>query len=201
MSKTQKEKVRKIPVKEFNRVMKETYVPEETFVWNDIEVTIKKNISLKEMLGFVDAAVNSCFSEATNTYMPEVKDFAIRVNVLERYANFTMPSDVEAQYDLVYCTDIFERILEHINIAQFDDILTAIEKRTTHMAQANIEAINQQMNELYTSFDNIQTCLGGIFNNINEDDIRNISNALSNGTIDEEKLVNAYIKGTHSGKE
>ena len=98
-------KTKKISVNAFQKVMKETYSPTYTFDWNGIEVTVNKTLSLKDMLEFVDDVVKSCFTEETNRYLPEVKDFVIRVCILEKYANFTMPQNVENQYELVYCTD------------------------------------------------------------------------------------------------
>lgn len=189
-------KVKKITVNAFERVMKENYTPTETFDWNGVEVTVKKTLSLKEVLEFVDSVVKSCFTRDTNTYMPEIKDFATKVCILEKYANFTMPSNVETQYTLIYCTDAVERVLGYVNPQQFNEICAAIAKKVDNLAQANIEAVNKQMNELYNAFDNLQSRLAGLFEGVNNDDIRAVAGALANGTLDEEKLVKAYTNQT-----
>ena len=41
------QKVKKISVRAFDKIMKETYTPFEVIKWNDIEITITKNLTLK----------------------------------------------------------------------------------------------------------------------------------------------------------
>lgn len=189
-------KIKRISVNAFEKVMKETYIPTEVFDWNGIEVTVKKTLSLKEMLEFVDSVVKSCFTKDTDTYMPEIKEFATKVCILEKFANFTMPNNAESQYALVYHTDAVSRVLEHINVGQFNEICDAIDKKTNNIAQANIEAVNRQMNELYNAFDNLQNEIASMFNGVSNDDIRAVAGAVANGGIDNEKLVAAYLDKT-----
>ena len=186
-------KMKKISVNAFEKAMKDTYTPTETFDWNGIEVTVKKNLSLKEMLEFVDIVVKSCFTKDTNAYMPEIKDFATKVCILEKYANFTMPRNVETQYTLIYHTDAVERVLGYVNPQQFNEICVAIAKKVENLAQANIEAVTKQMNELYASLDNMQTQFSKVFDGIDEESISEIVNAFGNGVIDEEKLAKAVL--------
>lgn len=187
-------KIKKISVNAFEKVMNETYnTPTESFDWNGIEVTVKKTLSLKEMLEFVDGVVKSCFTEDTNTYMPEIRNFATNVCVLEKYANLTMPRSVAKQYELIYQTNIVDEILAYINQKQFDEIRVAITKKIDHIAQANIEAVTKQMNELYSSFDNLQTQFAALFDGISGEDIQAMTTALMSNSLDEEKIVKAYI--------
>lgn len=183
---------KKVSINAFENIMKDTYTPTETFDWNGIEVTVKKNLSLKEMLEFVDGVVKSCFNKDTNAYMPEIKDFTTKVCVLEKYANFTMPRNVETQYNLIYQTDAVDRVLGYVNTQQFNEICAAIDKKVENIAQANIESMNRQMNELYNAFNNLQTKLSDLFDGVDNDDIRAVSSAIANGTLDEEKIVKAY---------
>lgn len=194
-------KTKKISVNAFQKVMKETYSPTYTFDWNGIEVTVNKTLSLKDMLEFVDDVVKSCFTEETNRYLPEVKDFVIRVCILEKYANFTMPQNLENQYELVYCTDAVQQVMKYINPEQYNSIITSIENKINNIAQANIEAINQQMNELFNSFDNLQDKLGGLFAGLNSDDITNLTKAIADGGLDNEKLVEVYMNKSRAQTE
>lgn len=182
----------RISVNAFENVMKETYEPTEKFNWNGIEVTVKKNLSLNEMLEFVNIVVSTCFSNESNSYMPEVRDFATRICILDKYANFTMPKNIKTQYELVYCTDAVEQVLQHVNSNQFNEIELSISKKIDNMSQANIEAVNKQMNELFNEFNNLQNSLASLFDGIENIDIRAFAGAISNGGIDEEKLVKAY---------
>lgn len=194
-------KTKKISVNAFQKAMKETYNPTYTFDWNGIEVTVNKTLSLKDMLEFVDDVVKSCFTEETNRYLPEVKDFVIRVCILEKYANFTMPQNLENQYELVYCTDAVQQVMKYINPEQYNSIITSIENKINNIAQANIEAINQQMNKLFNSFDNLQDKLGGLFAGLNSDDITNLTKAIADGGLDNEKLVEVYMNKSRTPTE
>ena len=189
-------KIKRISVNAFEKVMKETYAPTETFDWNGIEVTVKKNLSLREMLEFVDGVVKSCFSSETNAYIPEIMEFATKVCILEKYANFTMPSNVESQYALIYCTDAVECVLPHVNTDQLAEIKHAISKKVENIANANIEAVNKQMTEIHAAFDGLQNQLTGMFDGVSTEDIRAMAEALTNGALDEEKLVKAYMSQT-----
>lgn len=186
-------KAKRISVNALEKVVKDTYAPTVTFNWNDIEVTVKKNLSLREMLEFVNDVTKSCFTADTSSYMPEIKDFAIKACVLEMYANFTMPRNVEAKYDLIYHTDAFESVLNHINMRQFGEICHSIDKKIENLAQANIEAVNKQMNELYNAFNNLQSHLSNLFTDIQSEDIQKIAGAMAEGGLSEEALVKAYM--------
>lgn len=187
-------KAKKISIASFDKIMKETYTPVQTIEWNGKEITIKHTLPFKEMLVFVDSVTKSCFVSDTGTYLPEVKVFAIKCCVLEMYANFTLPSNVEHRYELVYNTDAFDVVLQHINIKQFNEIIDAISEKVENIAQANIENINTQMQEVYSAFDNLQKQFNSIFAGVNAEDISNFMGAISNSGLDETKLVKAYAE-------
>lgn len=196
-------KIKRITINAFEKVMKETYKPTELVDWHGVEITVKKTLSLTEMMEFVDTVVGSCFTDNGSVYLPEVQDFVIKVCVLEKYANFTMPRNVKSQYELIYQTDALETVLAHVNPQQFNEICMAITKKIDNLAQANIETVHRQMNDLYTAFDNIQNQLSAMFAGIGENDVRAVVEAVSNGALDEEKLVRAYtaVKNEKSGEE
>ena len=74
-----KKKIQKISVNAMDEIMKR-FDTVETIEWNGLQVVIKKNLSLEEMMTFANSVVKSCFDQASGAYMPEVKDFAIRAN-------------------------------------------------------------------------------------------------------------------------
>lgn len=188
-----KVKAKKISVNAFEKVVSEKYTPIETFDWSGIEVVVKKTLSLKEMLEFVDGVVKSCFNEDTNAYRPEAKDFAIKISVLEKYANFTMPKNIEAKYDLIYQSDVVYHILQHINLVQYNEIVSAIDKKVDNLAQANIEAVNRQINELYNSFENLQNSMESMVSGINSEELNKAIMYLSKGQMFEnDKVAELY---------
>lgn len=186
-------KIKKIPASTFKAIVKDVSEPSEVFEWNGIEVTVKKNLSFQEMFEFVDTVVKSCFTSDTNAFIPEAMECVTKMCVLEKYANFSLPDDISTNYKFIYNTDIVEAVLAHINIEQFNEICRAVKKKVEYIAKSNIEAFIKQLNEIYSSFDNIQTQIADAFNGVDEGGIAKLIDAISKGKLDEKKLVEAYI--------
>lgn len=187
-------KIKKISINTLEKCVKEAAgEPFVTREWRGIDVDIKVRLSLMEMMTFVDGVVKSCFTEQSAEYMPEIQDFAIRCSVLETYANFTLPSNIEKRYELAYGCDVYDVILSVIDRAQFDTIMRAIDEKISHLADANIEAINRQVNELYASLSSLEERLSEAFRGIDNESLSGLVDAISNGKLDEEKLVQAYF--------
>lgn len=170
--------------------------------WNGIEVTIKKTLPMDDMLNFVDSVVQSCFDAQTGEYRPEAKDFAIRVNIMTRYANFSLPErNVEKQYDIVTRSGAVEMILEHIDARQYFELIQAINDKTNHKASANIQVLTLKFNDVVTEFENLQRKMDSMFAGVSSDDIKNIANSFANGGFSEEKLVKAVVesRGAEAG--
>lgn len=192
-------KVKKISINAWEQVMKDTYTHTSTVDWNGVEITIINTLPMKEMLTFVDNVVRSCFTQDTLTYIPEVKDFAIKSSLVEMYTNVSLPSNLATRYDMIYRTDLVDTILKSINIAQYSEMFAAIEDKIANIAQANIEATHRQMNELYAAFDNMQKQIAEMFAGIGADDMTKLVSALANSALDERKLVDAYTE--HQAKD
>lgn len=185
-------KTKKISINTLDKIMKENYIKLEPFEWYGNEVIVKRTLSFKEVLEFVDSVVKSCFSYEDGAYMPEVKDFAIKTCILEKYANFALPNNVEHKYELVYQTNAVEEVLQRVNARQYNEIITAIDLKVSHLASANIEAVNKQMNELYSAFNNLQEQLENMFSGVNPEDFTKMLGAFAENGIDEAKLVDAF---------
>lgn len=184
----------RISVNSLEKCVKEAVAePTVTKEWRGINFNIKIRLGLKEMMTFVDGVVKTCFTQDGTQYTPEVLDFAIRCSVLEMYANFALPTNIEHRYELVYGCDAFQIILDTIDRAQFDSMLRAIDVKIAHIANAKIEAITNQVNELYAALSSLEERLGSAFNGIDNDTISNLAKALSDGKFDERKLVHAYM--------
>ena len=196
-------KTKRISASAFEKVMRGTYSSFKTIEWNGIEVTIKPTLSFKDVLSFVDNVVKSCFSAGDGSYIPEVKDFVTKCCILEMYANFALPTNVERKYDLIYCTDAIDVVVANINTIQLQEIIDAIDAKIDNIAQANIEAVNKQMNELYSALNNLQEQMTGIFAGVGTEEISKLIGAITGDTFDETKLVQAYIdkKNADSSKE
>lgn len=191
--KTKTAKRKRVSINALEKVMKSTYTPEEVITWHDIEVTITKTLPLKDVIGMVNDVVESCFALEDGDFLPEIRDFAIKSAVLEKYANFTMPSNTSAQYDLVYRTDAFAAVCAHINIEQFNEICLAVDRKLQYKTDSNVEAINRQMQTLFDSFEDIEKNLSSLFEGMNNESMAKLVDAIANGQLDEEKLMKSYF--------
>ena len=186
---TKPNKVKKISILSLEKIMKETAKPTSEIKWKGLNIVIKHTLSLKEMLEFVDGVTKSCFAAETSEFLPEVKMFAVKCCVLELYANFSLPSNIERRYNLVYNTDVYEVVMQHINHEQFNEIMDAINDKIDNAAQANIEAVNMQMAEVYNQFNNLQAEINNMFAGINPEDLSKFFGAVS-----ATNLVDSYIE-------
>ena len=190
------EKTNKIKTGEFAKVVNELYVPTIEVEWSGLSITLKKNLGFKDVLTFVNNVVHMCFEDETGEYLPEAKDFAIKSCVIDMYTNIELTENVLERYDLIYRSDIVDFILSNVDYLQFDEIRHAINVKLEHLAQANLESINKQMNEVYSAFDNLEKQMGTLFSSMSEEDMTKLLSAFTNGNFDEEKLVKAYMSST-----
>lgn len=193
-------KINKISITALDNIMKTIDTGVKMVKWNGLDVEIKHTLPFREVLAFVDNVSTSCFSIG-NEYLPEVKVFAIKCCVLEMYANFTLPDNVEHKYDLIYNTDAFETVIEHINTKQFNEIVEAINEKVYNSADANVALANKQINDIYTSFEGLQKQINDVFNGLSSDEILGFISAVTNNKLDEEKIVKAYMDNTNSKKD
>lgn len=188
-----KNKIQKISVNAMDEIMKR-FDTVETIEWNGLQVVIKKNLSLEEMMTFVNSVVKSCFDQASGAYMPEVKDFAIRANVLDMYTNFTLPKDLDKQYDMVIRSGAVEMVLNYINYAQFNELVKAIDSKLQNTADANIQAFITKLDNVTTAFSDMQTEMEKMFSGVDTEDIGKLVGAIANGNNTEEGIVKSYLE-------
>ncbi len=160
----------------------------------EVNMTIRRTLPLRDMMQFVENVVSSCVNAETATYTPEIKEFAIRSEILTTYANFNLPSNVEKQYELLYCTDVLCQVMEHINHKQLHEIESAIDARIDHKVKM-IETVlaaktNEMMLRIEAMVEQFETAFGGI----NSDDFNDVVKKFSEmGTMTEESIAKAVL--------
>lgn len=193
--------VKKVSVSDLEKVAKAQGVGSVEIVeWNGIEVQITPTISLTSMLEFVNSVVESCFADS-GEYIPEVKDFAVRRNVLERYANFRLPVDVHKCYDLVYGTDAYGMVFGRLNEIQFNEICLAIDEKIQFKVDTMVDALRANIQNIIDGMNELQEHTKHMFDDMSEEDLKKISDALEQGGLSEEKLVAAYLDQTKENRE
>lgn len=189
----------KITAAEAKRLLGGVAEPKK-LIWEGLEINVKPFIDMKEMHTFVCECVNSCFTD-DGDYIPDAEDFAIRVNLIEKYTNISMLSDMKIQYALLYDTDLIDRVVEMIDAAQFDVVKASIDRGIRYRASAHIEGMTQKLNEIYATvlaiIDDFDTKFGEVFGSVSADDMKLVMKGISeSGGFDESKIVKAYIEST-----
>lgn len=191
MAKTDK----KVSISLFDKIMKEQFENESTIQWHGAEVTVKRVLSLTDMLAFVDDVVESCFNDVFG-FMPEVADFAIKSNILTKYANFSMPDDLEHRYRMVYATDAVDVVCAAINEAQLQVITNAINSKIRFRCDSKTAEIEARVNDVLAALEDMRDKAQDIFAGLTQDDVKNVIGAITNGNVSEEKIVQAYLEQT-----
>lgn len=161
----------------------------------DVEVKIRHNLHLSEVLQFVENVVSSCVDAESGTFYPEIMWFSIYSSVLTMYANFNLPSNVEKQYDLIYNTDAVELVMGYINRSQYDEIVNAIQSRIDHERKIMENALFGKMAELVERMTAYAQQSDTLFGAVDNEDMASLVKNLADiGKIDEDKLIHALVE-------
>lgn len=191
---------KRISIAAFDKVAKEQAVSDAVFDWHGVELVVKYTLGLTDMMEFVHDAAESCFSES-GAFVPEVMDFAIKSNILSRYAGFSLPDNLEHRYALIYETDAVDVVCEHINERQLQEITASIKRRVNYVCESKITLIQQKAEEMFAAFERLREQSESMFDNVSKEDIQKLLGAVANGSFDEEAIVKAYLKQTKPSDE
>lgn len=192
-------KVKRISVNSLEKCIERK--PETVNVeWNGLDIVVKKRLSFEEMIAFVDGVAKSCFAADTNDFIPGVKDFVISCFVIEMYSNLTLPQNVSKKYEIISSCDVVDVILENVDREQFDNITGAINEKIRYLISVNLSQATVKINELLYSFGDIESKVGELFGKISSDDVQTLVSAISDGKIDEGKLMQAYLENKNKGE-
>lgn len=189
MAKTEK----KVSIALFDKIAKEHFDNEVTIQWHEAEVKVRRSLPLMDVLAFVDDVVESCFHEQ-HGFMPEVKDFVIKSNILSRYANFTLPDNLEHRHQMVYCTDAVDAVYKVINTAQLQEIMDAIEDKIQFNCDTRAAEVQKRIEQAADAIEKLLNSTGALFSGITQDDLKALTGAITNGGLDEQKIVKAYME-------
>ena len=184
-----------IPVKAIDPLAKAEIFTITVDKLGDYEIIIKDTISMADMLGFVEEVVSNIIDLEDDTFYPELKEFFIDAEVLIRYANFKLPSDMSKQYDFIMNNqDIVKTVMAYVNLEQYNRILAAIDERIKHVQAIGTAAITSQFNELVSRMGEYIEQAEATMGDLSAEDISNAVRALGNpDTLDEGKIVKAVF--------
>lgn len=188
-------KAKKVSISQMDKVIKEERDPNVTFDWNGATVEVKRMVPFTRVLGLVRTITDSCFAVDSGEFLPEVRELATRAAIVEEYSNVRLPDNIDHKYEVLFCTDIYDQIVQHIDGTQYGQVLMAVDERLDIMVDANIEAMRRRLDKALVEFENMIDQTMTLFNGVNPDDIEKVSKSIAdNGMIDEKKLMQAYLE-------
>lgn len=157
-----------------------------------VNIEITNSIPLKSMIEFVENVANSCVDIETGEYTPQVKDFCIKREVLTKYANFTMPNNIEKQYEFIYRTNAFAAVIQNINQTQYREILSSIDEKIKFMLDCITSIAASNTVKVLDKLETVVEQNSAMFDSVSGDDIAGVfSNINAIAHMDEEKLAMA----------
>lgn len=194
--------IEKVSINKFELALNQENIVTETLIdTSDVNIQIKKTITLPEMMGFVQEVVEACIDGETGEYVSEAYDFAIRSAVLTHYANFVMPANLEKRYWLVYNTGAFQQVISHINGYQFDDIIRAIDRKIKYMLDVMSSSAVSKINEVIGKFNNIAEKSEEMFGSATSEDISNLMSGIAKlKDMKEEDIAKAVLDNAKAGE-
>ena len=121
-------------------------------------VTIRRWLPLADAMSFIAGIIDVCIDMDAGEYHPETFDFALRLSVLISYAGFDSPdmtdtTAVAKAYDVVYNTDLFERITENIDWVQYHELVESATEQIRYMRDCMVSAKASKINDLLEKMD------------------------------------------------
>lgn len=104
-----------------------------------IELSIKKNLSLEEMLQFTDLVANNVFDE-NREYIPVIYNICKNIAILKfyLYGNLDFKIDDSFIIQLSYNSELIKQIESVINKNQYNDLLIATSNKTEFIKQLHL---------------------------------------------------------------
>lgn len=184
----------RVSINKLESVLKENTIVVPMRGNEEVNITVRHILPLKEMMQFVENVVSSCVDTENASYTPEIKEFAIRSEIMTTYANFNLPSNVEKQYELLYCTDVFCQVMEHINQKQLYEIEEAINARIDHEVKMIETVLAAKTNEMMLRIENMVEQFESAFGGVNSKEFNEVVKKLSEmDNMTEESIAKAVL--------
>lgn len=160
--------------KEFNKT--------NTIDYKGIKITIKNSISLNDIREIIEIVSTSCVDVDMGTYEPALKSFLIDLEIILYYTNIRMPKDLKSQYDIITQTDLFDVILPYINAAQYTEIVNGVDSKIAFLLNSVNNLATAETMKLTKDIEYMTEILKNALDNISNDGIRELTDALNNAS-------------------
>lgn len=187
--------MRTIDKEVMNELMTRDYKPAvtEIFLTNDIAIHINDLIRPELIQAIVEPVVEGCFDES-GRYDPTQLEFLRRMAILLTYTDIQFSEDVYEQYAFVYKTQVFDLVTPYINKLQLNDIYKTIDDMIAYRKRATVANIESDVAKMYGEINAITEQMKSLYGDMSGEDMKGVISALSNGKLDEKKLVEAIVE-------
>ena len=148
-------------------------------LFDDINIQVKHTLGVKEAMAFVHNIADSCYDLDKGEYTPEVFDIALRINVLMSYAGFEQQKDIGKAYDVVYNTDVFEKVLNVINPVQYSILVDAANERVKYARDILSSSAAAKIDMLIEKLDDVKQDNMNVIDQINSESFKEMVDKLS----------------------
>jgi len=172
--------------------------PEQYYVqYKGIPVAVKGGLTLHDILKIADNVADFCFLD-DGEYLPELKEFFFRRELLETATNIDLPEDVAECYELIMNSDLGKWVdntfCDYLEVyaVQMPQLRAAIQDKIDYMADSGLALLRSRMDALIYAIESFSEQNENLFNGTSPEDMQKfISSVASIEKIDEEKLVKA----------
>lgn len=106
---------------------------------NSFDVEIKTTIGLQDSIDFVKAVVNTVF-QSDGKYYAALEEFAIRHATIMFYTNIALPSDPDEEFDFLFGSDIYDKVVSYISKNEYQALCDAAEEQIAYKIDMSISA-------------------------------------------------------------
>lgn len=114
-------------------------------------------IDVNSFAEIVDNVVNECFKN--NEYNPINKEFEFKKNILKYYAKYDVDEDEVTTYKLCFSDSIWAKLLDSINIVQYNALINAIENIIKHKLEMVYRTVQTASDAMIENFGEIATMI------------------------------------------
>lgn len=167
------------------------YEPKEV-EWKGITFKADYSIDMPKVIEIVKIVTSCCFTE-DGEYFYEIAKGLYRFYIVNSYTNLKL-MNFEDTYMMLMQTDLWDTILANVNKEQVEDIWTAIELKFHNIMDFNAKNVEREINNAVASLSQLSEQTVGMFDGINLTEFSAMVGELSEKDLDEEKLMQAYLK-------
>lgn len=168
----------------------------------ELTVEIRYTLNLHDMLQLVEDVVSSVVDGEANTYIPEIREFALQAGVIKAYTNIKLPQSADKQYDIISRTDLFKKVVQHIDFNQLGEIRNAVFDRIEHEVAMMESALAQNVSTLIAEVSALIDNFENAFGNVDGSDVAGfIKNLAQMDGMTEEALAKAVLNAQRNDKK